>query len=239
MGIGKGEAFVMKEFRCQGQLFLNDSSGGFAWLRLLRYRWVSMGLHIEILTGGELTDQVVQALAGLRIEVFREWPYLYEGDQASEEEYLANYRTAQGAVVVAAKDDETFVGASTGMPLAEEHAEFIAPFPKLGYDPAEVFYCAESVLRKSYRGQGTGHRFFDAREAHARRLGGFRYVTFCGVVRPENHPQRPPDYLPLNAFWTKRGYAPVEGLVTKFPWKEIGKSEESLQTMQFWLRELD
>lgn len=198
-----------------------------------------MSVIIESLTGPQLTPAIIESVARLRMEVFREWPYLYDGDMAAEEEYLGHYAKTPGAVVVAAKDGEAIVGVSTAMPLAEEHAEFIAPFPKLGYEPAEIFYCAESVLRKNYRGQGIGHQFFDARELHARALGGFRFVTFCGVMRPEDHPARPSDYVPLDAFWRKRGYEPVPGLVTEFPWKDIGDTEESRKPMQFWIRELD
>ena len=82
-----------------------------------------------------------------------------------------------------------------------------------GFDVASIFYCGESVLEPAYRGHGIGHRFFDLREAHARALGGFRSITFCAVVRPPDHPQRPAEYRPLDAFWRKRGYAPVDGLI--------------------------
>jgi hypothetical protein len=74
----------------------------------------------------------------------------------------------------------------------------------------DVFYCAESVLLSSCRGQGAGHAFFDRREAHAARLG-FGKVAFCGVVRPADHPARPEGYRPLDGFWRARGYAPLDG----------------------------
>ena len=115
--------------------------------------------------------------------------------------------------------------------------DFGAAFAGTGHDMAEVFYCAESVLLPEYRGQGVGHRFFDLREAHARRLG-YAKVAFCGVQRPADHPMRPAEYQPLDPFWTARGYAKVEGAVARFSWKDLGDAEETQKPLQFWLRAL-
>jgi hypothetical protein len=58
------------------------------------------------------------------------------------------------------------------------------------------------------------------------------------VIRPESHPARPQDYSPLDPFWTRRGYAPVEGLVTQLAWKEHGEEGETPKPMQYWMRAL-
>ena len=196
-----------------------------------------MALEVRSLTGADLVA-ALPALARLRMIVFRDWPYLYDGSLAYEEEYLAKFAAAKGAVCIAAYDGEEIVGASTGQPMAETDAEFIEPFEKAGYDIARVFYCGESVLLASHRGHGLGHAFFDGREAHARRLGGFTHSTFCRVVRPDDHPLKPKDYRPLDGFWRKRGYAPVEGLVATYEWKDVDQPAPTAKTMQFWLRTL-
>ncbi|KUO54279.1 MAG: GNAT family acetyltransferase [Alphaproteobacteria bacterium BRH_c36] len=196
-----------------------------------------MSLSIEAVTGKALKD-VLTDLARLRIAVFRDWPYLYDGTEAYEREYLAKFIAARGAVCVVARDGDKIVGASTASPMAETDEEFIAPFEAAGYDIDKVFYCGESVLIGDYRGQGVGNRFFDEREAHARRLGGFEISTFCRVVRPDDHPLKPADYRPLDGFWKKRGYAPVEGLVAYYSWKDIGEDAETEKPLQFWTRKL-
>ena len=196
-----------------------------------------MALEVRSLTGADLVA-ALPALARLRMIVFRDWPYLYDGSLAYEEEYLAKFAAAKGAVCIAAYDGEEIVGASTGQPMAETDAEFIEPFEKAGYDIARVFYCGESVLLASHRGHGLAHAFFDGREAHARRLGGFTVSTFCRVVRPDDHPLKPKDYRPLDGFWRKRGYAPVEGLVATYEWKDVDQPGPTAKTMQFWLRTL-
>ncbi len=196
-----------------------------------------MTLKFEAVTGPGLKD-VLPDLARLRIRVFRDWPYLYDGSEDYEREYLQKIIEADGAVCVVARDGAEIVGASTASPMAETDEEFIEPFRKAGYDIAKVFYCGESVLIGDYRGQGAGHRFFDEREAHARRLGDFQISTFCRVVRPDDHPLKPADYRPLDGFWKKRGYAPVEGLVAHYAWKDIGETEETEKPLQFWTRKL-
>ncbi len=195
-----------------------------------------MNLRVEALTGAAL-DAALDEVARLRITVFRAFPYLYDGDLDYERRYLEPYRTSPGAILVGAFDGETLVGAATGTPM-EDHADvFSAAFDGKGLDLSEIFYCAESVLLPEYRGQGIGHHFFDIREAHARNLGR-THVAFCAVVRPGDHPARPADYQPLDAFWTKRGYAPLPGAVAHFAWKDLGAAEETRKPLQFWVRKL-
>jgi hypothetical protein len=88
-----------------------------------------------------------------------------------------------------------------------------------------------------FRGQGAGHRFFDLREAHARRLGR-RHVAFCSVVRPSDHPARPRNARSNDAFWRGRGYAPLPGVMAGFSWKDLGDKVETRKPLQFWIREL-
>lgn len=83
---------------------------------------------LESLSGAALLPHL-DAVARLRIAVFRDWPYLYEGDVGYEREYLAAYAQATDSVVVLARDGDVVVGASTGIPRAQDSAEFQALHP--------------------------------------------------------------------------------------------------------------
>ena len=194
-----------------------------------------MTVSVRPLTGPEIAS-ALDDLAALRIAVFAAWPYLYDGDAAYEAEYLREFAAAPDAVLVAAFDGGQIVGAATAAPMRHQKAEFRAPFEARGLDVGRQFYFGESVLLPSYRGAGVGHAFFDAREAQARACGA-NSACFAAVIRAEDHPARPADYAPLDPFWTRRGYAPVPGLVTELAWKDQGEADESAKPMQYWLRQ--
>ncbi len=195
-----------------------------------------MSMRVEPLTGARLQAHLPD-VARLRMEVFRSYPYLYDGDLDYERDYIAAFAASPNAVIVAAFDRDEVVGASTAAPLVSQVDEVTAPFRRRGDDLSSIFYFGESVLRARYRGHGIGVRFFELREAQARACGA-RAATFCAVVRPPDHPARPKGYEPLDAFWGKRGYAVEPGLICHMSWKEIGASAESLKPMQFWMKRL-
>jgi GNAT superfamily N-acetyltransferase len=192
-------------------------------------------LLIKTLTGARL-QEALPDLARLRIEVFREFPYLYDGSPENEESYLSAFTASKDRLIAAAADKGHIIGCATGSALSS-HPALAAPLGAANIDPNQVFYCGESVLLPEYRGRGIGHRYFDMREAHARGCG-YRYSTFCAVVRPEDHPLKPANFSPLDAFWRKRGYEKVQGAVAQLSWKEISQAQESEHAMQFWMREL-
>jgi GNAT superfamily N-acetyltransferase len=193
-------------------------------------------LRFQAFVGSDIAP-LLDDLAALRIRVFRDWPYLYDGDLDYERRYLQVYPATAGAVVVAAYDGARMVGAATGLPMVNADPEFAAAFDGTGMDLSRLFYCAESVLLPDWRGQGAGHRFFDLREGQARAVGA-SHVCFCSVQRPADHPARPAGYRPLDGFWRKRGYAPLDGVRAQFYWRDIGDTAESPKTLQFWMRAL-
>lgn len=195
-----------------------------------------MTLEIRVLTAAE-RGAALQDVARLRIKVFREWPYLYDGDLSYEKTYLARYHTTCEAVIVGAFDGTKLVGASTGMPLVAHADDFTSAFSDATVDMKNVFYCAESVLLPAYRGRGIGHRFFDLRE-EAGRSFGYQTSAFCAVIRSKDHPSRPTAYRPLDPFWRARGYAPMPRAIASFEWKDIDSEKPTSKELQFWTRVL-
>ncbi|MCK6453609.1 MAG: GNAT family N-acetyltransferase [Alphaproteobacteria bacterium] len=192
-------------------------------------------VRVERLSGPAILERL-DDLARLRIEVFRDYPYLYQGSMDYERRYLGAYAESRDAVLVAAVDGARVVGASTAMPMAEAMQECIEPFARAGYDLSKFYYFGESVLLKPYRGQGIGVRFFEEREAAARSHRAIEMTAFCAVERPPNHPLRPADYLPLDRFWRKRGYTRHPELVARFHWRDIGEEAETFKPLVFWLK---
>ena len=195
-----------------------------------------MTIDVRALTGADL-DAVLPDLARLRMTVFRDWPYLYEGTFDYEHRYLQSYRDSKGAILIGAFDGDRLVGAATGTPLVDHADDFAAPLRDLNIDSVRVFYCAESVLLPAFRGQGVGHNFFALREDHAR-TRGFMTCMFCAVIRPDDHPLRPEQPRDLQPFWRARGYQLIDGSHAYFSWTDLGQAEETRKPMQLWMKSL-
>lgn len=139
-----------------------------------------------------LTDRTegLRSLALLRMSVFRDWPYLYDGDDAHEEAYLREFLASEQAALILARVDDMPVGMATASPLADQPESLTGPLAAAGVEIDAGFYFGESVLLPKFRGFGIGHKFFEAREAAARDVGA-RHAVFCGQARP---PRCPPPF---------------------------------------------
>lgn len=177
-------------------------------------------------------------LAELRLSVFNDFPYLYEGNREYEMKYLETYFRSESSFIFLIQDNDKVVGATTSIWAMDEEDSFRKPFEEAGFRAEEIFYFGESVLLPDYRNRGLGKLFFTEREAVARTLPKIRYTSFCAVQRPSDHPQRPVGYRPLDEFWKALGYEKAEGLETTYAWKDKGESRETKKRMQFWMKKI-
>lgn len=195
-----------------------------------------MAVEVFKVVGPEV-EKYLDHVAQLRIRVFRDYPYLYDGTPEHEQEYLGRYLRAKDFALILAQDGELVVGASTCLPLSQETDEIRQPLVEAGYDDNEVLYLGESVLDKAYRGGGIGKSFFRLREAHGHHLQK-TLACFCAVDRPADHPLRPADYRPLHTFWQKEGYRPLANIQARLFWKDVEREAETEKALTFWIKQL-
>lgn len=191
-------------------------------------------IEVRVLAGEAIATHL-GAIAALRLSVFRDWPYLYDGHLDYERQYVASYRDRPGTLLVAAFEAGRLVGASTSAPMEDLTAEFAVPFTARGIARDRVLWGPESAMLPEWRGQGIGQQFFALREAHARSLGR-SHVAFAQVLRPDTHPARPIEARTNDAFWTREGYAPLAGVTVRFGWKDVGSTEETEKPLQVWMK---
>lgn len=194
-------------------------------------------LVVKDCAGADIGDNL-EALARLRIRVFREYPYLYDGTLAYEKKYLKMYLASPRSFIAVCLDGTEIVGATTCLPLEDAEEAFHRPFVEKKYDPKVVFYFGESVLLPQYRGRGVGGQFMRRRLKHAMSFPEVKYASFCSVIKPADHPQKPAEYWPLDLFWEKVGFKKKTDLVTSYKWKDVGEKKETSKPMQFWVKEL-
>lgn len=189
---------------------------------------------------GDKAKDYLIPLAELRMGVFRDFPYLYDGDFEYEKKYLNTYFSSPHSFVILAKDNHkngAIIGASTAIFLSEEEDAFKKAFVEKKINPNTVCYFGESVLLMEYRGLGIGKEFMRARINFARE-NNMELASFCAVVRSLDHPLRPANYQPLDGFWRKMGFTPVPGMTSEYQWKDIDQKSETIKKMQFWTMEL-
>lgn len=186
---------------------------------------------------GPDVKKYIHELAKLRIKIFHDYPYLYEGDLSYEEKYLKTYTDCPHSVLVLVFANDKVVGASSAIPLQYETDAIKKPFQEADYNIDTIFYFGESVLLHEFRGHKIGERFFAEREAAALEQG-YKFTAFCAVKRAANDTRKPKDFHPLDQFWQRMGYTKHDDLTALMSWTEIGETEETAKPMTFWLKQL-
>jgi hypothetical protein len=193
------------------------------------------------LTGSELTDWTDE-LARLRIDAFREFPYLYEGSMDYERNYLKAYGTHQNALLLVLMQDNIICGMSSGMPLNTD-SEIVATLRMAmcaqDYPVGDFFYFSETILTTAFQSQGWYSKLTKRRAAIVTSWG-FHWGCFLTVHREADHPLRPPDYQgPFNKF-EHLGYKRTPLTIT-YEWPTIESASTSrvkANRMDLWIKRL-
>lgn len=176
-------------------------------------------------------------LATLRLEIFREYPYLYAGRREDERRYVRRYGAVDDACLLVAADNGALVGAVSGVPLANEDESLCRAVAASGRDVAAHYSVGELLLLPPYRGAQLGSRLITRLEEHVRSLRRYCGLVCATVVRPDDHPLRPAGYLPIRRFLDRHGFHPLAGATARFVWLETDGVRRD-HPMQLWIKEL-
>lgn len=206
------------------------------WLEIISKKTLPHSFQIRTTHGKEI-ERYIPDLARLRITIFREYPYLYDGTIEDEKPYLQRYVDCKESLVVLIFDENKIVGASTALPLKNELDFIQKPFIQNSFDLKDYCYFGESILEKSYRGKGLYRQLFEEREKHAKSIKA-SHTCFAEVDRGLHDARRPVDYFNKESTWQNYGYKKDAKLTTHFMWKEIGEAKPSSKLMHFWTKKL-
>ncbi len=196
-----------------------------------------MAIHIQSFHG-EQAKIYVSEVAQLRIDLFRNFPYLYDGSTAYEEKYLHTLIEAPENIIVMAFEDNAVVGAACALPMRYETLNIQQPLIDKGYDIDQIYYFGESIIRPSHRNRGFGKEFFRIREEWAQGLGWYDFITFCNIERSTDHPAKNLDYKAPDEYWKSLGFQPTD-MFCQIAWKELSEANESPKPLRFWMKEID
>jgi len=190
----------------------------------------------KLLAGAAIADGL-EDMATLRLDIFQEYPYLYKGRREDELNYLVTYAKAPDACLILAFDGHAIIGAVTGMPLIHEDAQMRDAFAGTTVPLNEIYYVGELLFCPAYRNYGLGQRLLARLESHIRSLGNYRKLTCATVERPDDHPLRPRDFIPITRFLARTGFERLSGVSTHFAWQEADDVTRD-HPMQFWIKGL-
>ncbi len=188
-------------------------------------------VSLKVFSGAE-ARKYVEDIARLRLTMFREYPYLYDGNLKEEKEYLEIYFKSKNSRVLLVFDGCDVVGFSNNIPLEEEMPEIAASFSEKGLTPSDYLYIGEVMLMPTYRHKGLARKFFEFHEQVARKMG--RKLTLMTVERPDDHPLKPQNYVSLEPIWTHFGFQKFSDVKVLFPWPQVDAKEPVKNTLVFW-----
>lgn len=201
-----------------------------------------MELEIERLLGAQMEPHLRQ-VAQMRLEVFREFPYLYQGDLAYEEKYLEGFAQARDALLLVASQGQRLLGVSTSMALAESTDILESAQEALeahGVPVEACYYYGEILVKPQHRGLGIAGRFYREREALAR-ARGYRQACFATVVRQPDDPRRDASYFDPSPYWNKMGFVKAPQVAFSYRWPTRGldgQVRDEDHQMVFWFKAL-
>lgn len=191
-------------------------------------------ISYKIIQGKEI-QQNIDDIARLRITVFREFPYLYDGNEEYEKEYLKKFSEINESLVILALDAEKIIGAFTSLPMQFEQEGVKKEIPSEWIDKA--FYLSEIILEKSYRKKGIGKTMFQRMMDQIEKLDTYNRILFASIEREENHPLQPQDYHSNDKIWYNQGFKKT-AFHSIISWKEIHEESESFKKLAIWEKEI-
>ncbi len=200
-----------------------------------------LSLSMDVVQGQGLLPHV-NTLAEMRINLFKNFPYLYAGSLNEREiGYVKRFAQNEHALLGIAQIENTVAGMLTGIPLVCDleivaHADSI--FAAAGLNAHEYYYFGDALVLQQFRNLGIARALFAVLEAKVKSLG---YKKACFLVEDgdEHHPMRPENFK-QGLLWSKLGYKKTSILAT-MSWPTIqvnGAVQECNHTLTFWIKDL-
>lgn len=193
-------------------------------------------LKIETYQGPEIAPYT-QQIVKLVDTIYRQYPYLYNGDDAGYIDYLDSYARSKNAIICLVFDGNKIVGIAAGMPMTEAREIYWEPLKKHGYDLNTLFYQGEFGLLPAYHNQGVEEAMFHKVEEFVRK-GPYKSIAFWEVESSTSPSQRPENYLPSDPFWKRLGFIRYSELNFNMFWTNINEKKESPHLAVYWLKPL-
>lgn len=190
----------------------------------------------------EAVNEFLPFVATIRINIFKEYPYLYEGNFDEEMVDLESCAQLTDNAIAIAYHHETPVGFLYGIPLVEFAPHFENPVVELFNDkklsPETCYYFADIIILPEHRGKNLSKKLFDALETYAQEQG---YTSASFITESHDiHPLKPLDYKSLDPLWSSLQYKKT-GLTSYGSWQTHqpdGSIARQRHSAEIWFKNL-
>ena len=192
-------------------------------------------IRIETFRGTE-TAPYIQDIVKLCNAIYREPPYLYNGDDEEYTAYIESLSQANDVVICLVFDGEKAVGLSIGRPLIQTRGPYKETLVEHGYDLNQFFYLGEFGLLSGYRDCRIEEAMYLEIEKAAFVDGAFDMICVWDIVDPNQFSSDTcfvEDY-----FWKKLGFVQHPELNFQIVWINIGDTQESSHLAVYSIKEL-
>lgn len=198
-----------------------------------------MNFELEIAIQKDI-EKYIDLVAQWRIEQFREFPYLYQGNSDYERRYLKHYAIDPKATFVIAREHGEIAGVVTGLPLSSE-SNIVADLKHLQKNELldEYYYLGEIIIPPRHRGKGLMRNLCEKQEI-AVKAWGFKKMCLLTVVREKEHSLIPANYKSSDDKFAHLGYHKTD-ITTEFHWPTIqadGTVKDIKNPLVMWVKSL-
>lgn len=192
---------------------------------------------------GEHIKKFISCVSQLRLDMFREFPYLYQGTYEYEKKYMEGYANNSKSMLGLAYAEKTLAGVFTGMPLISD-SEIVKDSKLLfianNIDPSSYYYYGEVLVLPQFRRLRLPNLLSSRMDFEAKNMG-FDNACFMAVSRSDDHPLKPKEYVKPDKLWERYGYKKMN-LCAKYHWPTIHsdasvKDEENI--LEYWHKPLE
>lgn len=185
---------------------------------------------IHILKGKEIL-LYQEEIAKLNIEVFRDYPYFYEGELKEQMEFYKIYTNSRYSVAFLAEKESEVIGVILGIPISDFLPVYQEAVTSEGIDLEGIFYLGEIMVKKEYRNQKIGYKLYEKFEAYAKK--NYKKILYSEILCLSEPPL---GYRKIQTIL--KGFKLLPHINCEFSWKEIDADQPTSHTMTFWMRDL-
>lgn len=193
--------------------------------------------QMVILKGTEIKNYSDE-LAKMRLEYFKGFPYLYEGNLENERRNFRKLTDNWRSILLIALEGQEIAAVSTATPLDSGYVDVPQDiFRNMGFINQDLYYFGEIIVHQKFQGKGLASQIFKEQEDYAGILG-YQGVCFLAVERDHNHPLKPVGYQENDSIWEHLGYQKTNKVVF-LEWPTAlsnGKVENIKNKLVFWIK---